>query len=77
MGNQTVKSLVELIEISSSVAFGNTAKRLTLPDGKREWVVRVYYHANTPKGSLESPWEGFDTVKSAIEDLIRRYNASS
>ena len=54
----------------TSLKFYNQPKRVTLPDGSRDWVVRVCWEAYKGNTLYKSEWDGFENTPDAIDDLI-------
>jgi len=71
-------NLLDVIAESNFVVIENGLKRMTLTDGKRDWVGRTTFQVKHKSGRLiQSKWEGFSTVKTAIENLIRQFDEVS
>ena len=65
--------LIDLIDKKvSSVKIWNQPKRMTMPNGDRDWTVRVCWEVEKGEKRLESKWEGFETTEQAVKDLLKK-----
>jgi len=74
-----MKTLEEIIDNGWNVSIGSYVKRMEGIDGWRDWFVRFTWKAIKDElGSnpiyCESVWEGFETPKEAIDNLILEIN---
>ncbi len=71
-------NLMGVIAGSNFVVIENTLKRMTLADGRRDWVRRTVFEVKHKSGRLiQSKWEGFATMEGAIKNLIRQFDEVS
>lgn len=68
--------LIELFDKKlTSLTITSEVKRMTMPNGLRDWTVRVCWEATRGEKTYSCKWEGFETSEDAIKDLLKRFKA--